>query len=442
MEFPRKHYIDRLLKYKNNSLIKVITGARRCGKSYLLNALFYRTLKENGIQDYQIIRFAFDNDEDLDKLDPFFPEENTKIPAGNGLYYVNSKKFRAYISSITNDTDSFYLLLDEIQILDSFVGTLNGFLHHSNFDVYVTGSNSQMLSSDVETKFRGRKSTIHVLPLTFKELKEGLSLPSEETWKQYIVTGGMPIIYKQDDISERESMLVSLCDEIYLKDIKDRDGIRNMSLLSDLFNVLASGVGNTISPTKLEKTFNSVKHVKASNDTIDNYIVSLEDSFIVSRARKYNIKGNSYINSPYKIYFEDIGIRNARLFFKQIEETHLLENVVYNELRYRGYFVDFGEIDINEPTDRKDKNGKTIYSKKNLEVDFIAYRNDEKYYIQVCLNMNDEEVFEREKKPLYYIDDSFKKIIITKDGLSIRRDNNGFVVVDIFDFLLNEDILK
>lgn len=230
----------------------------------------------------------------------------------------------------------------------------------------------------------------------------------------------MPIIYKQDDINERESMLVSLCDEIYLKDIKDRDGIRNMSLLSVLFNILASDVGNTISPTKLEKTFNSVKHVKATNDTIDNYIASLEDSFIVSKARKYNIKGNSYINSPYKIYFEDIGIRNARLFFKQIEETHLLENIVYNELRYRGYFFDFGEIDINEPTDRKDKNGKTIYSKKNLEVDFIAYRNDEKYYIQICLNMNDEEVFQREKKPLYCIDDSFKKIIITKDGLSIR----------------------
>ncbi len=442
MEFSRKHYIDRLVKHKNNSLIKVITGARRCGKSYLLNTLFYRTLIEDGVDDKHIIRFAFDNDEDLDKLDAFYPEESTKIRIGNGLYVVNSKKFRAYIASITNDKDIFYLLLDEIQILDSFVGTLNAFLYHNNFDVYVTGSNSQMLSSEVETKFRGRETIIHVLPLTFKEMKEGLSLGSNEAWRQYIVTGGMPIVYRQGDIDERESTLISLCNEIYLKDIKDRNGVRDTNVLSDLFSLLASNIGNGVSPTKLESMLKTEKHLKTTNDTIDNYVDYFEDSFIVSKAKKFNIKGNSYINSPYKIYFEDIGVRNARLQFKQIEENHLLENVVYNELRYRGYFVDVGKVDINEATNRKDKNNKTIYAKKDLEVDFIAYRNSEKYYIQVCLNLNDEEVLKREKKSLYYINDSFKKIIITKDGLGVRRDEKGLVIVDIFDFLLDESILE
>lgn len=442
MEFPRTRYINQLKNYEGNSLIKVITGVRRCGKSYLLNQLFYRTLLSQGVKEDHIIRFAFDNDEDLDKIDAFFPNEETKIRQGKNLYTVNSKKFRAYIASITNDSDPFFLLLDEIQLLDSFSGTLNGFLHHSNFDVYVTGSNSQMLSSEVETTFRGRKSSIHVLPLTFKELVEGLSLTPSEAWRQYILTGGMPIIYRQKEEKEREDMLVSLCDEIYLKDIKDRKGVRNMNVLSDLFDVLSSNVGNGVSPSKLEDIFRSNKHVQATDDTIDQYIDYLQDSFLVSKAKKYNIKGNAYINTPYKVYFEDIGVRNARLLFKQIEEGHLMENIVYNELRYRGYFVDVGEINVNEMTDRKDKNGKNIYKESSLEVDFIAYRNMERYYIQVCLNMDEEKTRAREKKSLYYINDSFKKIIVVKDGLPPRVDENGFLIIDVFDFLLDENSLK
>lgn len=442
MEFQRKHYIDQLVGYEGNTLIKVITGARRCGKSYLLNNLFYHTLLSQGVKEDHIIRFAFDNDEDLDKLDSFFPNEETKLPQGKNLYTVNSKKFRTYISSVTNDSEPFFLLLDEIQMLDSFVGTLNGFLHHPNFDVYVTGSNSQMLSSEVETTFRGRKSSVHVLPLTFKELTDTLSLTPSEVWKQYIVTGGMPIIYRQKEEKEREDMLVSLCDEIYLKDIKDRKGIRNMNVLSDLFSVLASNIGNAVSPSKLEDVFHSVKNVKVTDDTIGQYIDYLQDSFLVSKAKKYNVMGNAYINTPYKVYFEDIGVRNARLLFKQIEEGHLMENIVYNELRYRGYFVDVGEVNVNEMTNRKDKNGKFIYKQSSLEVDFIAYRNMEKYYIQVCMNLDSEKSKIREKRSLYYINDSFKKIIITKDGLSPRIDEHGFLIMDIFDFLLDENSLK
>lgn len=407
-----------------------------------MNNLFYHTLLSQGVKEDHIIRFAFDNDEDLDKLDSFFPNEETKLPQGKNLYTVNSKKFRAYISSVTNDSEPFFLFLDEIQMLDSFAGTLNGFLHHPNFDVYVTGSNSQMLSSEVETTFRGRKSSVHIFPLTFKELTDALSLPPFEVWKQYIVTGGMPIIYRQKEEKERENMLVSLCDEIYLKDIKDRKGVRNMNVLSDLFSVLASNIGNAVSPSKLEDVFHSVKNIKVTDDTIDQYIDYLEDSFLVSKTKKYNVMGNAYINTPYKVYFEDIGVRNARLLFKQIEEGHLMENIVYNELRYRGYFVDVGEVNVNEMTNRKDKNGKFIYKQSSLEVDFIAYRNMEKYYIQVCMNLDSEKSKIREKRSLYYINDSFKKIIITKDGLSPRIDEHGFLIMDIFDFLLDENSLK
>lgn len=440
MEFSRKKYLDHLISKMNNSLIKVITGARRSGKSYFLNQIFYSYLKQQGINDKNIIRFAFDNDEDIDKIDSFFPEEPAKIPDKNGLYYINSKKFRAYIKSITSENETYYLLLDEIQILDSFVGTLNSFLNHRNFDVYVTGSNSQLLSSEIETKFRGRKSSIHMLPLSFSEFMTGFHLDSLSAWKKYIVTGGIPIVYKQSD-DDKFPYLNELCNEVYLKDIIGRKGVKEKGTLSDLFSVLASCIGTPVSPSSLEKAFKSKKNVRVSNDTIDTYISHFEDSFVVSKAKKYNIKGKSYINTPYKVYFEDIGVRNARTGFKQIEETHILENIVYNELRYRGYSVDIGEIDVNEPTDRFDCNNKKIYAKKSLEVDFIATKANEKYYIQVCLNMNSNEVAMREKRSLYYIHDSFQKIIITKDGLPKRIDENGVILIDIFDFLLNENLL-
>ena len=440
MYFDRKVYLDQLIRNKHNSLVKVITGARRSGKSYLMNNIFYKSLLNEGIKEKNIIRFSFDNDEHIDLLDDFFPEEKTKINVGKDNYIINSKKFRAYIKSVTNDNEYFYLLLDEIQMLDSFVGTLNGFLSHSNFDIYVTGSNSQLLSSEIETKFRGRKSSIHLLPLSFSEFVTGANLSPESAWRKYIVTGGIPIIYQQDE-EDREKYLLDLCYETYLKDIIGRKNIKDADNLSDLLGVLASCIGSGVSPSNLEKTFKLNKNIIMCDDTISNYINHFQDAFVISIAKKYNIKGKAYINTPYKVYFEDIGVRNAKTNFSQIEESHIMENIIYNELRYRGFNVSVGEIDVNEMTDRIDVNGKHIYKKKSLEVDFIATKDSQKIYVQSCLNINDENTLNREKRSLYYIDDSFKKIIVTKNGLDPYYDSNGFLIVDIFDFLLNPKFL-
>lgn len=440
MYFDRKVYLDQLIRKKHNSLVKVITGARRSGKSYLMNNIFYKSLLNEGIKEKNIIRFSFDNDEHIDLLDDFFPEEKTKIIVGKDNYIINSKKFRAYIKSVTNDNEYFYLLLDEIQMLDSFVGTLNGFLSHSNFDIYVTGSNSQLLSSEIETKFRGRKSSIHLLPLSFSEFVTGANLSPESAWRKYIVTGGIPIIYQQDE-EDREKYLLDLCYETYLKDIIGRKNIKDADNLSDLLGVLASCVGSGVSPSNLEKTFKLNKNIIMCDDTISNYINHFQDAFVISIAKKYNIKGKAYINTPYKVYFEDIGVRNAKTNFSKIEESHIMENIIYNELRYRGFNVSVGEIDVNEMTDRIDVNGKHIYKKKSLEVDFIATKDSQKIYVQSCLNINDENTLNREKRSLYYIDDSFKKIIVTKNGLDPYYDSNGFLIVDIFDFLLNPKFL-
>ena len=440
MEFKRDKYLNELLDKRKNSLIKVITGARRSGKSYLLNNIFYRELLSLGIPEKTIIRFSFDNDEDIDLLDKYFPEEPTKIADKNGLYTVNSKKFRAYIRDITKADSDYCLLLDEIQILDSFVGTLNGFLTHGNFDVYVTGSNSQLLSSEIETKFRGRKSSVHLLPLSFSELLSGLGGDAQEAWKEYIVTGGMPIVYKQA-LSDRRKYLSELANEVYLKDIVGRKNVKDVETLRELFAFLSSSIGCLTSPSKLEIAFKSRRNIGVSNDTINNYINHFEDAFVVSKAFKYDIKGKAYINSPYKVYFEDIGVRNAITDFRQIEETHLMENAIYNELRYRGFRVFVGEVYINEASDRLDRNGKKIYAKKPLEIDFVATSGDKKYYIQSCLNMSDASTLDREKRGLRHIDDSFKKIIVTKDSLPVRRDEYGFMIIDLFDFLLNADSL-
>ena len=440
MEFNRSRYLDRLIRNKDNSLIKVITGARRSGKSYLMNTLFYRYLLSSGISEKQIIRFAFDNDEHLDLLEPFFPEEPAKILRKNGLYTVNARKFRAYITALTNDAERFYLLLDEIQLLDSFVGTLNGFLSHANFDIYVTGSNSQMLSSEIDTKFRGRKISIHVLPLSFSEFAEGMDLSPADAWRKYIVTGGIPIIYSLPE-EEQRGYLTDLCDEVYLKDIIGRKGIRDPETLSDLFSVLASGIGAPVSPLRLERTFRSKKNIKVTNDTIKRYIESLEDAFVVSRAYKYNIKGKAYINSPYKVYFEDIGVRNARLSFRQIEESHIMENIIYNELRYRGFSVDVGTVYVNELTDQINLHGNLMYRRTELEVDFVANSSKGRFYVQSCLNISDEETLQREIRSLTAIPDSFRRIIVTRDGLAPRHNENGVLILDIFDFLMDADLM-
>lgn len=441
MEFDRSLYVAKLASRRENGLIKVITGARRSGKSYLLNELFYRYLLEQGVPAERIIRFAFDADEDLDLLEETAGGEPVKMHDQKMGYRVNAKVFRRYLRTVTNETDNFVLMLDEVQYLDNFVGTLNSYLRHKNFDIYVTGSNSRFLSTDIATEFKGRSTEIHVYPLTFGEYVRGLSLEPAEAWREYMVTGGIPIVALMDQTDEKITYLKNLCSETYLKDIIERNRIRKKEELSDTFDILASMIGTAVSPTKLANTFQSMKHKDITDDTMNRFVTYFEEAFVLSKARKYNIKGRKYIDSPYKVYFEDIGVRNARLDFRQTEETHIMENVIYNELKARGFSVSVGEVDIREATGRTDRNGHDIYAAKSLEVDFIAVFGSRKYYVQSALSMRDPEKAVQEKKSLYYIDDSFKKIVVTRNGLKESRDEKGIVTIDLFDFLCDKNSL-
>ena len=435
MEYSRSTYLKRLIDRQRDGLIKVITGTRRAGKSYLMNELFFNYLLQSGVARDNIIKFAFDTDEDIDLLDSYYPEEQTRIKQNNG-YIVNSKKFRAYVKDRTDETGDYYFLLDEVQLLENFAGTLNGFLRHKNYDVYATGSNSRFLSSDIATEFKGRSSEVHVLPLSFSEYTEGSKDSISEAWKNYIITGGIPIVAKMSSEEEKSDYLKKLCEETYLKDIIVRNKIRKTAELSDTFSILASMIGTPLNVSKIANTFKSVENKAITDDTIGKFVDYFKDAFILSKAQKYNIKGRKYIGTQYKLFFEDIGVRNARLNFRQVEETHIMENILYNELRYRGYNVDIGEVEVSEKTDRVDVNGKAIYAQKSLEVDFIATKGDSKYYIQSALSMNDTAKAFQEKRSLYYIDDSFKKIVITKNGLKPSYDDEGVLTIDLFDFLL------
>ena len=442
MEYSRSKYINRLNGMRWNGLVKVVTGARRSGKSYLLNELFYNLLIEEKVPKNNIIRFAFDLDEDIDKLDAFSEGETVKIPNKKMGYLINSKIFRRYIASlITNEKKQYYLILDEVQYLENFVGTLNSYLRHKNIDLYVTGSNSNFLSVDIATEFKGRSSELHVLPLTFSEFVEGTNKDITNAWADYIVYGGIPLVASMQSEDDKNQYLKNLAEETYLKDIIKRHEIRKTNELSDTFNVLASLISREVNPTNISNTFNSLGHGEIVPETVGRFITYFSNAFVLSTVKKYNIKGRKYIESPFKIYFEDIGVRNARLDFRQIEESHILENIIYNELRYRGFNVSVGEMDISVDTGRKDKNNHAIYAQKAFEVDFIATKGSKKYYVQSTLTMPSADKEMQEKKSLYYIDDSFKKIIVTKNGLKLSRDEKGVVTMDIFEFLLNEDSL-
>ena len=440
MEFDRGRYLKQLLEREHNGLIKVITGMRRSGKSFLLNELFYRTLIEKGISEGQIIRFAFDMDEDIDLLESYFPDEPTRVLNERHEYVINARKFRAFIREHTRDTEPYYLLLDEVQLLEGFTGTLNGFLRHRNLDVYVTGSNSRFLSSDIAAEFKGRGSVIHVLPLTFREYCEGLHMEPLQAWPDYLETGGLPLVALMKTRNERMGYLKNLSEETYLKDIIQHHHIRKTTELGETLDMIASSIGSPVNVLRLTNTFKSVTKKEISDDTISTFIDYFEDSFLISKAQRYDVRGRKYIGALNKLYFEDVGVRNARLNFRQVEESHLMENILYNELRYRGYNVDIGEVSIREKTDRKDLNGKPIYAQKTLEVDFVASNGSSKYYIQSALAMSDPEKEAQEKRPLYRIDDSFTKLIVTKSGLHTRCDDKGVMIVDLFHFLMNDDI--
>lgn len=431
MEIKRDFYLDKLIRKMNNGFIKVITGIRRSGKSYLLNTIFYNYLIESGVDEERIIKFAFDSGDDLLKIG----EDLLDLDILSGERLVDPKKFLDYIKDKAQTKDKYYILLDEVQLLASFEQVLNGFLRQDNFDVYVTGSNSKFLSKDIITEFAGRGDEIHVMPFSFSEYMQTTSLDKEDAFAEYQVFGGLPALCSMDSDEDKMNYLKTQLDNVYLRDIVNRYDIRSDSELAELLNVLASGMSSLTNPSKIEATFESSKQTKISANTIDKFIEYFEDSFILKRAYRYDVKGRKYIGTPYKIYFEDVGLRNARLNFRQIEPTHLMENIIYNELRHRGYMVDVGVVMTRE----KDKNDRDV--RKQREVDFIANLGTKRYYIQSAYSLPSAEKAEQEKKSLLNIDDSFKKIIIVKDRVKAFLDDNGIVTINLFDFLLNKDSL-
>ena len=417
MEIRRDIYLNRLLKRKHNGLIKVITGIRRCGKSYLLNTIFYHHLLECGVEPEHIIRFAFDSGEDLHLIG-----ENL-IQMEKEKRGVDPEKFMAYVHSRIVDGGMYYLLLDEIQMLDCFEAVLNGYLRKDNIDVYVTGSNARLLSKDIATEFAGRGDEIHMYPLSFAEFMTVYRGDRYMGLSEYMLYGGIPMIVLKEGIEEKSSALQNLFSEIYIRDITQRNKVKNIGELEELLDILSSSIGSLTNPEKLKNTFRSVKKSKITSATIKKYLDYFEDSFLINAAQRYDIKGKSYIETPKKYYFSDLGLRNARINFRQFEETHSMENVIYNELSMRGYNVDVGVVQIAE----RDQNGKVI--RKQLEVDFVCNLGSSRYYIQSAYSLPDAAKRNQETKPLRKIDDSFKKIIITKDIIMPYYDDYGILTV-------------
>lgn len=424
MEIKRFNYLERLIDKQDNGMIKIITGLRRAGKSYLLYNLFRKYLLENVTDEKHIIYLALD------------AEENKK-------YWDSSRLNEYLLSKIENEKEKYYILLDEIQKVEDFVPVLNGFLYRENIDVYVTGSNSKMLSSDISTEFRGRGDVVHLYPLTFKEYLEAYNGDKDDAWNDYVLYGGLPytLLCKTDE--DKAEYLKNLYKETYLDDIKERRNIKNEQLLNDILDVLSSQIGSLTNPTRLTNIINDRYLQESKNksedlvnkNTVDSYIEYIEDSFLINKAQRYDIKGNHYINSPYKYYYEDIGLRNARLNFRQIDDGHIMENIIYNELLARRYNVDVGIVETFD----KDDEGKTI--RTNYEVDFIVNKGAKKYYIQSAYRLTDDEKTNQEKQSLKHIDDSFKKIIVVKDNIKTRIDNDGIVTMGLYHFLLNENSL-
>ena len=428
MEIKRDKYLRQLILRKHNNLIKVITGIRRCGKSYLLNNLFYDYLIREEVDEKHIIKFAFDSSDDLALIgeDPIeIKKEKRK---------VDPQKFLKYISSKINDDKMYYLLLDEVQLLGAFETVLNGFLRKRNFDVYVTGSNSKFLSKDIITEFGGRGDDIHMFPLSFSEFCSSYEGTVDEALDEYFVYGGLPATLTMKDEAQKGKYLKTQIKNVYLKDIIERNNLKNEKALYELFDILASGISTLVNPTKLSNAFLSMKKENLSNQTIEKYIEYFEDAFIIKTAKRFDVKGKKYISTPFKIYFEDVGLRNSELDFRQIEETHIMENVIFNELRYRGFFVDVGVVE-----QRSTKNG--ISERKYYEVDFVANLGRKKYYIQSAYDIPNKEKLEQETKSFDRIDDSFKKVIIVNKTMKPRTTEKGYLIIGLKEFLLNEDSL-
>jgi predicted AAA+ superfamily ATPase len=411
MVIERNEYLDKIIRHKNNGLIKVITGMRRVGKSYLLFNLYYDYLINNGIDKNHIITYALDDRRNKGLRNP----DNLLKAIEEGI----------------KDNEMYYILLDEIQMVDEFEDVLNSLLHMKNTDTYVTGSNSKFLSKDLITEFRGRSDEIRVYPLTFKEFTSVFDGDVNEAWNQYYTYGGLPLILNFTEHEEKSNYLMKQFDKVYISDIVDRYNIRNISELEELVNVLSSNIGSLTNPKKLSNTFKSMKGVSVTEPTIKSYLTYLEDAFLIEKSMRYDVKGKKYISTPSKYYFTDLGLRNGRLNFRQQEENHIMENIIYNELRVRGFNIDVGVVEIREQHE-----GKLL--KKKMEVDFIAQKGNEKYYIQSAYEMSNVEKRKQEEKSLLNISDSFKKVIIVKDNIMPKRDEFGVITIGLFDFLLGK----
>ena len=409
-EIKRDVYLNKLISRKENGLIKIITGIRRCGKSYLLDPLFKNYLLESDVKEDHIIKL------ELDK------EENKK--------YRDSHELNEYIKSLIKDKDVYYILLDEIQMVEGFESVLNGFLYERNLDVYVTGSNSKFLSSDIITEFRGRGDEIKVFPLSFSEYVEAFNGDKQDAWNEYILYGGLPLILSKKTDEEKSKYLKDLFDQTYIKDIIERNNIQRVDILDSIINMLASSVGSLTNPKKIYDTFVSNGEKEISSNTVNSYIKYIEDSFIVNKSDRYDVKGKKYIQTPQKYYFSDIGLRNARLNFRQQEENHIIENIIYNELIVRGYNVDVGVVELREGNQRK-----------QLEVDFVCNLGNKRYYVQSALNLDTREKTIQEERPLMNINDNFKKILVVKDTMKHWITEEGILVIGIQEFLLNKNSL-
>lgn len=415
-QIQRQFYLQQLIDGKQNGLIKIITGIRRCGKSYLLFKLFTQYLLSSGVQDDHIIRIALDDIESKELRDPL-------------LLYKHIKGRMA-------DEALYYVLLDEVQLVPQFEEVLNSLLRMDNADVYVTGSNSKFLSSDIITEFRGRGDEIHLYPLSLLEYCEGTGQTVQEAWKDYYTYGGLPHVLALETEKKKVDYLTNLFESVYLIDIIERQRIKNQAEFAELVRIIASGIGAPTNPTKLSNTFKSVKNVAINSVTIERYLGFMQDAFMIEKAERYDVKGKRYIGSLAKYYFSDLGLRNVILGLRQQEESHIMENVIYNELRMRGYKVDVGFVE------QRSVDGEGKWKRQQLEVDFVVNEGNMRYYIQSALALPDAEKREQEMASLLKINDSFQKIIIVRDDIKAWRDENGILTMGLFEFLSDVNSLR
>lgn len=415
MEIKRDYYLNKLIAAKHDKLIKVVTGIRRCGKSYLLNTIFYHYLLNEGVAENHIIKIALDDADYENLLEP--------------------KNLSRFIKDKIEDKEMYYIILDEIQLVNNFESVLNGLLRIDNVDIYVTGSNSKFLSTDIITEFRGRGEEIRIYPLSYSEFMSVYSGDKLDGWAEYCTYGGLPLVVSMQNDERKMAYLREQQQNVYINDVIERNHIKNDTELVNLVEIISSSIGSLSNPKKISDTFKSTAGMHIDPKTISSYLKYLEEAFIIEKATRYDVKGKKYISTPYKFYFSDIGIRNSLINFRQQEETHIMENIIYLELKRRGFNVDVGVIEMKTSSENE-------YTYKQLEIDFVANKGNNKFYIQSAFSMPTSEKIEQEQRPLLKINDSFKKFIIVKDYIKRNRDENGIITMSVFDFLLDMDSLE